>query len=395
MWCVALLVLVNEKNCCVEIYLERKIPAMLMGEGVSNVPPRFGSAAVAAPMRRERHLAIGCNRFGGTVRKASPCGAFFLKLVLWSPSIARRMILRLSQTGTHGTVFCSAPIRMYCPEAAVVSWANELMVRCEPMQTPLTSPYAYAFKAALHIAFDVLHQMALMPKSAFEKLMRDIERRSGEEPSVVERALSHTVCGIDEGKVVMFSTAFYAACRQFQGEKAPQMARGTWLVRSVCVTHGRLILRPAQVRCEAMQRPVTFPCAYAFKAALHIAFDVLHQMALMPKSAFEKLMRDIERRSEEEPSVVERALSHTVRGIDEGKVVTFSPAFYAECRQCQGEKAPQLARGTCLVRSVFVTPGRLILRPALEVPSELYQIDNRILSVLDSIETHPGVYVSE
>ncbi|KAH6944429.1 hypothetical protein HPB50_003083 [Hyalomma asiaticum] len=313
-------ILVNKKNCCVEIYLERKIPVMLIGEGVSNVPPRLGSAAAAAPMRRQRHLAIGCNRFGGTVRKASLCGASFRKLVLWSSSIARRMILRLSQTGTHGTVCCSAPIWMYCPEVAAVSWANELMVRCEAMQTPLTSPYADEFKAALHIAFDVLHQMALMPKSAFEKLMRDIERRSEEEPSVVERALSHTVRGIDEGKVVIFSPAFYAECSQFQGEKAPQLARGTCLVRSVCVTPGRLVLRPAQVRCEAMQTPLTSTYAYAFKRALHIAFDVLHQMALMPKSAFEKLMRDIERRSEEEPLVVERALSHIVSGIDEGKV---------------------------------------------------------------------------
>lgn len=112
-----------------------------------------------------------------------------------------------------------------------------------------------------------------------------------------------------------------------------------------------------------MERTLPFPCAYAFKAALHITFDVLDQMALMSRTTFEKLMRDIKKRSKEEPLVVERALSHIVSSIDAGNVVMFGPAFCVACSLFKDEKPPQLARGTCLVRSVFVTPGRLIFRP--------------------------------
>nr|XP_037289395.1 uncharacterized protein LOC119182888 [Rhipicephalus microplus] len=112
-----------------------------------------------------------------------------------------------------------------------------------------------------------------------------------------------------------------------------------------------------------MERTLPFPCAYAFKAALHITFDVLDRMALMSRITFEKLMRDIKKRSKEEPLVVERALSHIVSSIDAGNVVMFGPAFYVACSLFKDEKPPQLARGTCLVRSVFVTPGRLIFRP--------------------------------
>ncbi|KAH6930134.1 hypothetical protein HPB50_010396 [Hyalomma asiaticum] len=122
-----------------------------------------------------------------------------------------------------------------------------------------------------------------------------------------------------------------------------------------------------------MERMLPFPCAYAFKAALHISFDVLDQMVLMPKPAFEKLMQDIERRSEKEPSVVERALNYIVSSIEAGNFVVFSQAFYTACNQFQREKPPQLARGTCLVRSVFFTPGRIILRPAQ------VHFENRIL----------------
>ncbi|KAL3187436.1 hypothetical protein MRX96_025502 [Rhipicephalus microplus] len=118
-----------------------------------------------------------------------------------------------------------------------------------------------------------------------------------------------------------------------------------------------------KARCEEMERTLPFPCAYAFKAALHITFDVLDQMALMSRTTFEKLMRDIKKRSKEEPLIVERALSHIVSSIDAGNVVMFGPAFYVACSLFKDEKPPQLARGTCLVRSVFVTPGRLIFRP--------------------------------
>ncbi|XP_075725741.1 uncharacterized protein LOC119179556 isoform X4 [Rhipicephalus microplus] len=122
-------------------------------------------------------------------------------------------------------------------------------------------------------------------------------------------------------------------------------------------------LNITKARCEEMERTLPFPCAYAFKAALHITFDVLDQMALMSRTTFEKLMRDIKKRSKEEPLVVERVLSHIVSSIDAGNVVMFGPAFYATCSLFKDEKPPQLARGTCLVRSVFVTPGRLIFRP--------------------------------
>ncbi|KAH8018286.1 hypothetical protein HPB51_001842 [Rhipicephalus microplus] len=122
-----------------------------------------------------------------------------------------------------------------------------------------------------------------------------------------------------------------------------------------------------------MERTLPFPCAYALKAALHITFDVLDQMALMSRTTFEKLMRDIKKRSKES-LVVERALSHIVSSIDAGNVVMFGPAFYVACSLFKDEKPPQLARGTCLVRSVFVTPGRLIFRPPQ------VHFENRILS---------------
>ncbi|KAL1474155.1 hypothetical protein MTO96_038195 [Rhipicephalus appendiculatus] len=85
-------------------------------------------------------------------------------------------------------------------------------------------------------------------------------------------------------------------------------------------------------------------------------------MVLMSTTMFDKLMRDIERRSKKEPSVVERALSHIVSSIDAGNVVMFAPAFYAACSLFKDEKPPQLARARACIWSVFVTPGRLILR---------------------------------
>ncbi|KAH7944548.1 hypothetical protein HPB52_021365 [Rhipicephalus sanguineus] len=212
-------VLINEKDRLVEIYLQLKIPAMLMGEVINDMPSRPGSAAAAAPLRWERHLAIGCDCIGGPVRTASLCGGLFLKLVLRDHSLARRVIGRLSQRCAHSTLFCYAPIRTYCPDAVVARWTNEVMARCEEMQRTLPFPCAYAFKAALHITFDVLDQMALMST-------------------------------IDAGNVVMFAPAFYASCSMFKDEKPPQLARGTCLVRSVFVTPGRLILRPAQVHFE-------------------------------------------------------------------------------------------------------------------------------------------------
>ncbi|KAH6941253.1 hypothetical protein HPB50_015350 [Hyalomma asiaticum] len=50
-------VLINEKIRGVELYLQLRIPAMLMGEPVNDIPPRAGRTAAAAPIRWERHLA--------------------------------------------------------------------------------------------------------------------------------------------------------------------------------------------------------------------------------------------------------------------------------------------------------------------------------------------------
>nr|XP_050023600.1 uncharacterized protein LOC126517839 [Dermacentor andersoni]XP_054920510.1 uncharacterized protein LOC126517839 [Dermacentor andersoni] len=241
-------VLINEKNRFVELYLHLKIPAMLMGEVVNDIPSRPGSAG--APLRWERYLAIGCNCIGGAAHTASLCGGLVLKLVVRDHSLARRVVGRLSQRCSHGTLICYAPIRTYCPDSAAVQWTHKVQVRAETMERTLPYPCAYAFKAALHITFDALDQMVLMSESEFNKLVRDIERRSEKEPLVVERALSHVVSSIDAGNVVVFSRAFYAACSLFHDEKPPQLARGTCLVRSVFITPGRLIFRPAQVHFE-------------------------------------------------------------------------------------------------------------------------------------------------
>ncbi|XP_040070228.1 uncharacterized protein LOC115329089 [Ixodes scapularis] len=117
-------------------------------------------------------------------------------------------------------------------------------------------------------------------------------------------------------------------------------------------------------RCESMLEQLPFPCAYAFKAVLNITFDVRDQMMLLQESLFESLMKLIEERAKVNPGAVERALNNIVSSIDAGNVVLFTRAFDAVYASTRDEKPPQLARGTCLVRSVFFTPGRLILRPA-------------------------------
>lgn len=64
-----------------------------------------------------------------------------------------------------------------------------------------------------------------------------------------------------------------------------------------------------------MQMTLHFPCAYAYDGALHITFDVLDQIVQISESTFDKLMREIERRSKKRLSVVDRALSHIVSSI--------------------------------------------------------------------------------
>ncbi|KAH7978577.1 hypothetical protein HPB49_005942 [Dermacentor silvarum] len=227
-------VLINAKRF-IKLYLPLKIPAMLMGEVVSDIPARPGSAAVSAPLRLERYLAIGCNCIGGAVRMASLCGGLFLKLVVRDHSLARHVRWRLSQHCSHGTLICYAPIRTYPSHDAAFKWSHEVQVRCEVQRT-MQFPCAFAFKANLHIAFNVLDKMVLMSGSEFNKLVREIETRSEKEPLVVS--------SIDAGNVVVFSRAFYAACSLFHDEKPPQLARGTCLVPS---TQHLCYTRPAHL----------------------------------------------------------------------------------------------------------------------------------------------------
>ncbi|KAK8777392.1 hypothetical protein V5799_029262, partial [Amblyomma americanum] len=255
-------VLVNVKTRFVELFLHLKIPAMLMGEVVNEYHAKPGSAAAAAPLRWERYLTLGCSCIGGCIHGSSLCGGLILKLVIRDQSLAWRVVGRLSQRCTAGTLFCYAAVRTYCLNVTAICrtlkiqwwWGFQynarlhlvVQERCESIQKTLPFSCAYAFKAILHITFDVLDQMVLMSEMAFDKLMRELEQQSKKEPSMVERALSHIVSSIDAGNVVLFKQAFEACCALFRDEKPPKLARGTCLVRSVFITPGRIILRPAQ-----------------------------------------------------------------------------------------------------------------------------------------------------
>ncbi|KAH7979748.1 hypothetical protein HPB49_010807 [Dermacentor silvarum] len=121
-------VLINEKNHFVELYLHLKIPPMLMGEVVSDIPARPGISAAAALLCWERYLAIGCNCISGAVRTASLCGGLFLKLVVRDHSLARRVVGRLSHRCALGTLICYAPIRTYSSKDAAFKWSHEVQV---------------------------------------------------------------------------------------------------------------------------------------------------------------------------------------------------------------------------------------------------------------------------
>ncbi|KAK8775334.1 hypothetical protein V5799_031321, partial [Amblyomma americanum] len=237
-----------------------------MGEVVNEYHAKPGSAAAAAPLRWERYLTLGCSCIGGCIHGSSLCGGLILKLVIRDQSLAWRVVGRLSQRCTAGTLFCYAAVRTYCLNVTAICrtlkiqwwWGFQynarlhlvVQERCESIQKTLPFSCAYAFKAILHITFDVLDQMVLMSEMAFDKLMRELEQQSKKEPSMVERALSHIVSSIDAGNVVLFKQAFEACCALFRDEKPPKLARGTCLVRSVFITPGRIILRPAQVHFE-------------------------------------------------------------------------------------------------------------------------------------------------
>ncbi|KAH6920715.1 hypothetical protein HPB50_028297 [Hyalomma asiaticum] len=117
--------LINEANRSVELFLHLKIPAMLMGEAVNDIPPRPGRAATAAPIHWERHLALGCPCIGGPVHTASLCGALYLKLVFRDPFLFHGRFL---QRCAHGMLFCYAPIQTYCPDAAAARRTSEVMI---------------------------------------------------------------------------------------------------------------------------------------------------------------------------------------------------------------------------------------------------------------------------
>ncbi|XP_064477373.1 uncharacterized protein LOC135391172 [Ornithodoros turicata] len=125
--------------------------------------------------------------------------------------------------------------------------------------------------------------------------------------------------------------------------------------------------------CEAMQRQLPFPCAYAFKSVLLITFDVLDQMSLLPEDKFGMLMESLPNRALQSSVALERALSHIMTSIDAGNVVLFHHAIEATFNHFLAAPPAPLARGTCLVRSIFITPGRLILRP-LQI-----HFENRVL----------------
>ncbi|KAL1433182.1 hypothetical protein MTO96_012769 [Rhipicephalus appendiculatus] len=93
-------VLINEKNRLVEMFLHLKISVMLMGELVSDIPSRPGSAEAAALLGWDHHLAIGCDSIGGPVRTASHANA------LQDHSLAKRFIAWLAHRSAHGTLFC-------------------------------------------------------------------------------------------------------------------------------------------------------------------------------------------------------------------------------------------------------------------------------------------------
>ncbi|XP_077549800.1 uncharacterized protein LOC144162939 [Haemaphysalis longicornis] len=244
-------VLMNEKARFVELYLHLKIPAMLMGEMVDTTGrSSAANGGGAQGPRWERHLKVGCKCLKNVVRTSSLCGGLILKLVARDATVARRVIGRLTQRCPHTTLFGYAPVRTFVSDRSAHRWADIVQKRCESMQKLLPFPCAYAFKAVLHITFDVLDQMLVMPERVFDALMLHLEEMGNEQPSTCERALSHIVSSIDAGNIVNFAHAFSAGCAVFHGAKPPQLARGTCLVRSVFITPGRLILRPAQVHFE-------------------------------------------------------------------------------------------------------------------------------------------------
>ncbi|CAN8004352.1 unnamed protein product [Ixodes hexagonus] len=241
-------VIVNEKRRYVELFFHLKIPSMLMGEVCNEQETQ--PANRFAPLRWERYLSIGCTCVGGRFRVGTICGGLILKLVTRERSLVHRILGRLSQRCPHGTTFSFCAVRTYCPGKVGHNRTLAVQSRCESMQNLLPFPCAYAFKAVLHITFDVLDQMMLLPPSTFEALMRQIEERAKVNPGAVERALGLIMSSIDAGNVVLFTRAFDAVYISSRDEKPPQLARGTCLVRSVFITPGRLILRPAQVHFE-------------------------------------------------------------------------------------------------------------------------------------------------
>ncbi|XP_077499924.1 uncharacterized protein LOC144110727 isoform X2 [Amblyomma americanum] len=124
-------VLVNVKTRFVELFLHLKIPAMLMGEVVNEYHAKPGSAAAAAPLRWERYLTLGCSCIGGCIHGSSLCGGLILKLVIRDQSLAWRVVGRLSQRCTAGTLFCYAAVRTYCLNVTAICRTLKIQVHFE------------------------------------------------------------------------------------------------------------------------------------------------------------------------------------------------------------------------------------------------------------------------
>lgn len=232
-------VMVHEKRRFTELFLRLRIPSLLMGEVLCETEP--------FALRWERYLFIGCKCLGDRVNVNALCGALILKIVVCDRPLAHRILGRLSQRCAHGTTISFCPVRTFCLSRADKARLEAVGERCETIEKQLPFPCAYALKAALQITFDVVDQMMLLPAVMFDALLEQLSERSRVNPVAVERALSHIVASIDAGNVVRFTNAFDAVYSTFKDEKPPQLARGTCMVRSVFITPGRVIFRPAQV----------------------------------------------------------------------------------------------------------------------------------------------------
>lgn len=172
----------------------------------------------------------------------------------------------------------------------------------------------------------------------------------------------HSICG---NLVVKLSMQNNHVAARILGRLLQRCSLGTTIhfcpVRTVFCSPART--KVVHEGCEAMQRQLPFACAYAFKSVLLITFNVLDQMVFLPEEKFEAVMESLTHQALQNPVALERALSRIMMSIDAGNIVLFYRAIVATFDHFLAAPPAPLARGTCLVRSIFITPGRLILRP--------------------------------